>query len=152
MSVLTEEVKRIANLNDAGYLRAISLDDFNESIRNIDLSIPLVVLLNVPSINNTGFENHTSIVSNVTLELLFIKKNFDADDSGEVIQGILDDMELLANNFYDRLRVSDVVAETVKPDGFSLDGGDTHNISDELATGWLMSVTVPLDRKVTDCG
>jgi hypothetical protein len=151
MSVLTEEVKRIANKLDAGYLRAISLEDFNERIRQIDLTTPLVVLLNVPEIDNTGFESHTSIISNVKLELLFIKKNFDPDDDGEIVQTILDDMELIANNFYDNLRVSTVIAQAVKPDGFSLIGGDTHKISDEVATGWLMTVTVPMDRKVTDC-
>jgi len=152
MSLLTEEVKRIANLNDANYLRAISQEDFNQRIKEFDLSSPLVVLINVPAIDNTTFEVHTSIISNVTLEILFIKKNFDPDDTGEVIQGIIDDMEALANKFYDRLQVSTVLAKGAKPEGFSLGGTDSINIGDEVVSGWLMTVTVPLDRKVVDCG
>lgn len=152
MSLLTEEIKRIAQLNDANYLRAISQDDFNERIKEFDLSDPLVVLINVPAIDNTTFEVHTSIISNVTLEILFVKKNFDPDDTGEVIQGIIDDMETLANKFYDRLQVSTVLAKGAKPEGFSLGGTDSINIGDEVVSGWLMTVTVPLDRKVVDCG
>jgi hypothetical protein len=152
MSVLTDEVKRIANSLGANYLRAVSMADFNERVRDINLSDPLAVLINVPEIDNTSFELSTSNISNVTIEILFVKKNENSDDTGEVIQSILDDMETLCNGFYDLLYRSTVIAKAVKPSGFTLSGVDTINLSDELATGWLMKVTVPLDRKVVQCG
>ena len=152
MSILTDEVKRIANKLDANYLRAVSLEDFNQRVREFDLSNPLVVLINIPGINNTSFEVHTSLVSNVTLEVLFVQKNQDADDTGEVIQDILDEMETLANNWYDLMYRSALIAKAVKPEGFTLSGVETINLSDELVSGWLMNVTIPLDRKVSECG
>lgn len=152
MSILTDEVKRIANSLDANYLRAVSMADFNERVRNIDLSSPLVVLINVPEIDNTSFDVHTSLISNVSLELLFVQKNKDSDDTGEVVQEILDCMEVLCNKFYDTIRESEITAKAVKPEGFSLSGVETINLSDELASGWLMSVTIPLDRKSSYCG
>jgi len=152
MSALTNEIKRIAESLNANYLRAVSLEDFNQAIRDYDLSNPLVSLINIPEIENESFEVHTSVISNVTTQILFVKKNFDPDDSGDTVQGILDDMESLANQFYDLLYRSTVIAKAVKPSGFSLSGGDQVQFSDERVSGWLMSVTIPLDRKVVNCG
>ena len=151
MSALTNEVNTIATALAANYLRAISLEDFNQSIRNYDLATKTIALVNVPEIDNKSTELHTSIISNVTLDILFVKKNTDPDDSGDVVQTILDAMETLANDFYDKLYVSTVIAKAVKPEGFKLVGSDSIQLSDERVSGWLMTVTVPLDRKVTNC-
>jgi hypothetical protein len=151
MSILTDEVKRIAESLDANYLRAVSLEDFNQAIRSYDLADPLVSLINIPEIDNQSFEAHTSLISNVSLQILFVKKNFDPDDSGDTVQGILDDMEALANEFFDLIRKSTVIAKAVKPEGFSLSGGDQIQFSDERVSGWLMALTVPMDRKDSSC-
>jgi hypothetical protein len=151
MSILTDEVKRIAESLDANYLRAVSLEDFNEAVRSYDLTDPLISLINIPEIDNQSFERHTSLISNVSLQILFVKKNFDPDDTGDTVQGILDDMETLANEFFDLIRKSTVIAKAVKPEGFSLSGGDQIQISDERVSGWLMAVTVPMDRKDSSC-
>ena len=152
MSVLTEEVKRIANSLDANYLRASNPADFNEAIRHLDLSIPLVSVINIPSIDLSVNELNTSAIENTTLEILFVKKNIDQDDTGEVVQEILDDLNVLIDNFYDALHVSTVLAKAVKTEGYSLTGGDSLQFSDERVSGWLMTVTVPTDKKLDNCG
>ena len=151
MSVLTNEIKSLANQVDAQYIRAISLEDFNQVIKDFDLAKPTVVLVNVPEIENKSFESHTSIISEVKLDILFVQKNLDPDDSGDTIQAILDCMETVANKFYDVLYRSTIISKAQKPTGFSLLGTGDMPLTDERVSGWLMTVTVPLDRKVIQC-
>ena len=87
------------------YLRSIHLQEANYTLPKTDLSVqPVAINANAPEITFTPSPNSTYVTFEYPIDVWFLRKNVTQDDTGEEIAGILDEMFLLAIEFFDLMQ------------------------------------------------
>lgn len=151
MSVVVDKVKEVIQGMGLTYLRVTSEADLNQTLTTIDTSNSLGVLGNIPSIENTIAPRTGLTLIETSIEVFFLEKNITADDKGEVIDGLLDTAEDNARKFFDIIKQDPITSPTQTIESYTLDGVDSFELTDEIVTGWKLSVTIPTDQSVYDC-
>ena len=131
------------------YLRAATLNEVNVSVPRIELVNPIGIHAALPSINNT--QTMANVTRLIPVEVLFLKKNTSQDDTGEEIDAILDEMLILADQFFDALSRSTLLDPTLEIEEYTLDAVPAYQFSDEVLTGWHLQLEFPELRKVYYC-
>ena len=148
---LNSEIKTIISSLEPEtiYLRAATLNEANVSLPRIELTNPIAIHAALPSINNT--QTLANVTRLIPVEVLFLKKNTTQDDTGEQIDAILDEMLVLADQFFDKLSRSSLLDPTQEIEEYTLDAVPGYQFSDEILTGWHLQLEFPEMRKVYYC-
>ena len=131
------------------YLRAATLNEANVSLPNIELVSPIAIHADLPTITQTQTE--TLVHRSTPVQVMFLKKNLSQDDNGEEIDTILDEMLILADKFYDELKTNSLLDPTTIIEGYELDAVPAYQFSDEVLSGWILSLEFPQVRRVYYC-
>ena len=83
--------------------------------------------------------------------MLFLKKNISQDDTGEEIDAILEEMKILADQFYDQLSATLPEDSSLMIEQYILDAVPAYQFSDEILTGWHLTLEFPEVRKTYFC-
>ena len=148
---LNSEIKTIIEslVPDTLYLRAATLNEANVELPQIELISPIGIHAALPSINNT--QTLANVTRLIPVEILFLKKNTSNDDTGEEIDVILEEMKILADQFYDKLSRSTLLDPTAMIEEYILDAVPAYQFSDEILTGWHLQLEFPEVRTVYYC-
>lgn len=151
MNLIESTIKQI--IEDQGYLyfRSVNINDLNEQVGNINISQGIGVYSSLPVINNRTFNNSNNILMEYEIEVYYLKLNIETDDLGKDIDIILNDLYPDAQQFYDRLRQSGIVATGSFIDDYQLAATETLKMTKEVLTGWQINLTIPIFRKDFYC-
>ena len=131
------------------YLRAATLNEANVELPRIDLVSPIGIHAALPSINNT--QTLARVTRLIPVEVLFLKKNTSQDDTGEEVDIILEEMKILADQFFDILSRNALLDPTLEIEEYTLDAVPAYQFSDEVLTGWHLQLEFPELRTVYSC-
>jgi hypothetical protein len=131
------------------YLRAATLNEANVELPQIELVSPIGIHADLPTITNTQTEN--AVHRSTPVQVMFLQKNNSQDDSGEEVDTILDSTKILADQFYDALSRSGLLDPTTIIEGYDLDAVPAYQFSDEILSGWILSLDFPEVRRTYYC-
>jgi hypothetical protein len=144
-------IKAIIEAQGLTYLRTVNINDLNARAIDTDLSGGVGIYANLPEIDNETFEASNNVISNVSIEVYYLKLNPELDDKGEAIDTILEDLRPFADGFYDKISRSPIISASSYVDGYDLTAVDTFKLSVEVLTGWRIAMVLPIDRKTFYC-
>lgn len=125
------------------YLRAIHLQEANYSLPKIKIESPIGINANVEEITTDVSEGSTYTIVNYPIDVWLLKKNTTQDDTGEEIDIILDEMELLCHEFFQLMNPG--ISGTSATESYSLT--PVINWSDEMLSGY--QITFELSEPLT---
>jgi len=150
MSLNSEIKSIIQNLNPSTlYLRAATLNEANVELPRIELVSPIAIHADLPTITNT--QTLDLVHRSTEVQVMFLKKNGSQDDNGEEIDAILDETKILADQFYDQLSRNSLLDPTVLIDEYTLEAVPAYQFSDEILSGWILTLDFPEVRRTYYC-
>ena len=131
------------------YLRAATMNEAKVELPKITLIDPIGIHAALPSINNT--QNLANVTRLIPVEILFLKKNSSQDDTGEEVDIILEEMKILADQFFQQLQEITLRDPLRIIDEYTLDAVPAYQFSDEILTGWHLTLDFPEVRTPQYC-
>lgn len=127
---LNSEIKTIiGSLNPTTlYLRAATLNEANVELPRIALTSAIAIHADLPTITNT--QTLGNVTRSTPVNILFLKKNSSQDDTGEEVDAILEEMKILADQFYDILSRSALLDPTLMIEEYELAAVPMYQFSD----------------------
>ena len=149
---LNSEIKTIIqNLTPATlYLRAATLNEANVELPKIALINPIGIHAALPSITNT--QTLAGVTRMIPVEVLFLKKNNSQDDTGEEVDAILEEMKVLCDQFFQELGRISLLDPTQAIEEYTMDALAAYQFSDEILSGYHLTLDFPEVRTPQYCG
>lgn len=148
MDTVTPAVKAIIEslIPNTTYIRASSLNEANYQLPRTALTDPVGIHSNLPTVINTPGPATVSRLWPV--EIMFLKKNTQFDDTTEQTDTIRDEMLVLADQFFDKMKQDAILDPTTPVQDliYTLQAIETFQITDEILTGWMLSMEIPITR------
>lgn len=151
MSIISERLKTIIELQGAIHLRTINVEDLNKQVNRTDIKgAVLGVHTNIPEVTNETFEATNRVVAQETIEVHYLQLS-EIDATGDQTQAILDNLRPYADGLYDMLQKDSLRAPDQRIDGYELDALESIKFSNEVLTGWKVSIVFPIPRSNYEC-
>lgn len=126
------------------YLRSIHLNEANYQLPKTLLDKPVGINANAGEITTVVSTGSTYTTINYPIDVWFLTKNTSQDDLGTEIDTILDAMESLCHEFFQKMNTG--ISGTEASDSYSLT--PVINWSDEVLSGY--QITFELNEALTD--
>lgn len=151
MNVIESATKTIIEGQGFKYLRSVNINDLNVLVGTEDLTGGVGVYANLPSINNQRFGLSKNVLMEYAVEVYYLKLSVYTDDTGQQTSDILNDLYPFAQEYIDKIMVSDFIAPSQFVDNYQLDAIETLKLTKEVLTGWRVRVNLPIFRSTYYC-
>ena len=142
MQIASTEIKRIATLLGADYMRTMALSDANQNVHYKAIGNPLIIY-NGSSPVATLYEG-AEIIDRITCEIWFLVMSTDNDMTGDEADALLQEVKLLANGFYQNL-YTDASTIVRFPDSYVLTPQEI--LFDDRMIGLQMDIVLSFDNE-----
>jgi len=133
------------------YLRTQNLNEANVKLPRTLLDKPVAIHTNLPVIEHAGETTTGRFVQQFPIEILFAQK-INPDATAEQVDLSLNTTKDLADQFADRISLSTIIDQSSLPFEYSCSPVDSNKVLGEVVTGWLLTMTIFVDRaNYTDC-
>ncbi len=152
MSILTlrNEIELICSILDLIYIRATE-DQANIEIGQIDTFYPLAIHIDRTTILGTPAEFGNYVYKEIPTEILFLMKNPNMDEYLKDVDTIVDNMEKVADSFYDKLIQSSVMDSLAPLPGYETERLAGYKRFDTVMSGVQFNMDVPISRTQYYC-
>jgi len=151
MSVLSDKIKTLIENQAAIYIRSININDLNQQINTTDIKGAVVgVHSNVPEAENLTYSGTNNVLVNETIEVHYLQLS-PIDATGAQTQTILDTLRPYADGLFDLLQGDSLRSQDESIDGYELEAVESVKITNEVLTGWKLSLTFPYYRESFNC-
>jgi shikimate kinase len=146
MNIIESTIKAIVEAQGYLYFRSVNINDLNEQVGNTNIAQGIGVYSNLPAISNTVSSQSNNILMQYDIEVYYLKLSAGTDDTGDDTQAILDDLYDDAQQFYDQMKDSGLIAGGSNIESYDLDATETLKMTKEVLTGWRIQITIPIWR------
>ena len=150
IKTLNNEIKSILESMNLKYIRATE-DQANIEIDQQDLFQDLAVQIDQTTISATPAEFGNYVYYEVPVEILFISKNSYQDETLAEVDDIIDNMQVQADTFYDKIIQSPLFDTNVILPGYEMERLNAYKRFNATLSGVLFTMDIPISRKTYYC-